>query len=185
MISLPNLSRHSSLLALGILMSVVGCASEASVEGMTVSAPVSPAIETPDKIEEGISIRSVTGGEDTNPMWTSEVGNEEFHAALESSLRNNSLLAREPTGKYALDAELINVNQPLFGFDTEVTSTVRYRLDPADQNEEAYEDVVTESYTATTSDSWYGVERLRLANEGSIRSNIQAFIDRLIESYAR
>ncbi len=185
MIYLSKLSWHRSLLAFCVLLLAAGCASEASVQGMTVSAPAAAAFETPDQLEHAISIRSVAGGEETNPMWTSEVGNEEFHAALEASLRNNSLLAQEAPGQFALDAELIDVEQPLFGFDTEVTSTVQYRLDPADENNEPYEDRVTQSYTATTSDSWYGVERLRLANEGSIRTNIQTFIDRLIESYSQ
>jgi hypothetical protein len=41
------------------------------------------------------------------------------------------------------------------------------------------------AYTAKMSDSWYGVERLKLANEGSIRDNIAEFIRRLSERLPR
>ena len=184
MVPLSKLSWQKSLIAFCVLMLLAGCAARASVQGMTVSAPVTPAFEVRDELKRGISIRLVTGGEETNPLWTSEVGNDEFQAALESSLRNNSLLAEQSPGKYALDAHLIDVQQPLIGFDTKVTSTVQYRLDPVDDDEEPYEELVIESYTATVSESWYGVERLRLANEGSIRGNIRTFIERLMGSYS-
>jgi hypothetical protein len=171
--------------AFGFLALLAGCAAEASVQGMTASAPAYSEFRPPENLERGISIRLVTGGEETNPMWTSEVGNKEFHAALESSLRNNSLLAEDAPERYALDAHLIDVEQPLMSFDTKVTSTIQYRLDPLDGSEDQYEELVIAPYTAKVSESFFGVERLRLANEGSIKSNIQTFIDRLIAHYSK
>lgn len=180
---MSKITPFRSFLIFGALSFLVGCASEASVQGMTVSALESPTFVVPKDLERGISIRSVTGGEETNPMWTSEVGNEAFRDALAFSLRNNSLLATESAGRFVLDANLIDVEQPLIGFDTKVTSTVQYRLEHVDKVDEPYEDLVVESYTAKMSESWYGVERLRLANEGSIRNNINTFIRRVVEHY--
>ncbi|MCS6780659.1 MAG: hypothetical protein NZ555_13270 [Geminicoccaceae bacterium] len=50
---------------------------------------------------------------------------------------------------------------------------------------EPFATLVIESYTATFADAALGVERLRLANEGSMRRNIETFIDRLVEHYGR
>jgi hypothetical protein len=178
----PERGTHRSWVCAVILLATLGgCASAATTEGMTVArAPQVTAL--PELLQHSVHVRSVLGGEPTNPLWTSEVGNPEFRQALESSLRNNGLLADGTTGDYALDATLIDVTQPMIGFDLTVTSTVRYIVTPGDGTK-MFDDTVIASYTAGVSESFLGTERLRRANEGSIRENIKTFIERLVTFY--
>jgi hypothetical protein len=60
-----------------------------------------------------------------------------------------------------------------------VTSAMRYKLTRSLDDKVVYDDIITASYAATVGDSFYGPHRLRLANEGSIRANIAAFLERL------
>ena len=167
-----------------LLVAVIGgCASPATLEGMTV-APAGVRSESASaELRDAISIRSVLGGEPTNPLWTSEVGNAEFRAALEASLRNYGLLAEGGSGDYALDVTLIDLQQPVFGLETKVTSTAAYHLESNNDQKNPFDDTVIASYTARPSESFFGVQRLRLANEGAIRENIREFIRRLEEVY--
>jgi hypothetical protein len=176
-------SKVSSIIVAGLLLFLAGCASKATVHGMTVSpaevstSPVSPALE------QAVGIGVVTGGEETNPMWTSEVGNAEFREALINSLKVERIYSDDPGSRLVLDAHLIDVNQPLIGFDTTVTSTVKYVLSERGSPDALAEELVIAKYTAEMSDAWYGVERLKLANEGSIRNNIAQFIRRLRDRF--
>jgi hypothetical protein len=168
---------------IGVVLLLGGCASGASTQGMTVTPADVPVHTIPTELQDTMAIGLVTGGESTNPMWTSEVGNEEFKEALRNSLRVERIYNGNDDSRYVLDAHLIDVNQPLIGFDTEVTSTVRYVVTERSSSETVFEEMVVAEYTATMGESWYGVERLKLANEGSIRSNIAEFIKRLVQRF--
>jgi len=70
----------------------------------------------------------------------------------------------------------------MFGLDFEVTTHVRYILTDSDNNGAVVlnETVVT-PYTATIGDAFAAIKRLRLANEGSGKANIQGLLDKLSE----
>lgn len=91
------------------------------------------------------------------------------------------MLATE-TNKYRLDADLIGLKQPFAGLDMTVTSTVQYTLTDLDANEVVYASEVKTPYTAKMGDSFVGVQRLKLANEGSIRTNLSAMISEMVAS---
>ena len=121
----------------------------------------------------------VSGGQPTNPLWTSQVGNEEFRAALVQAVEQAGLAAPAPDhSSYRLDADLVGLAQPMFGFDLTVTSTVNYELTPVRAGE-PYRTTVSRSYAAAMGDAFLATERLRLANEGSIRANISGLLDEL------
>lgn len=166
-------SLAAALLLLG------GCASGATVQGMTVTPADLPSRVVAAEFRGDIGIGVVTGGEDTNPLWTSEVGNEEFKQALRHSLEIQDLYAGAEGSRYVLDAHLLDLDQPLMGFDTTVTSSVKYLLSERATRKTVLEELVVSAHTTEMSKSWYGVERLKLANEGSIRDNIAEFIRRL------
>ena len=172
--------RAALLLAVLAPAALGGCvARPASISGMTAS---NPGGTPPAGLERSMTVGVVTGGEATNPLWTSEVGNAEFRSALESSLRNFGLLAEGQANEFVVDADLIDVQQPAIGLALTVTSTVAYRVRPSDSAEAVFEDTVIAPYTASATSSFLGTERLRIANEGSIAKNIELFIERL---YAR
>ena len=161
-------------------LALSACASAAKVENMIASTTAGAPVANSDLVE-AICVTKVTGGLETNPLWTSEVDDAGFRAALEGSLRNNRLAAANAGGcRYDLEANLLGLAQPIVGFDMTVTSHVNYSVRERPSGNPYFLTTVTAPYTATFGDAFAGVTRLRLANEGSIRSNIQKFIDELL-----
>ena len=66
--------------------------------------------------------------------------------------------------------------QPLAGLDMTVGSAVNYKIVRIADGKVVFDQIVSASYTAAFGDSILGVERLRLANEGSVKKNISKFI---------
>jgi hypothetical protein len=140
--------------------------------------PAQRVAETP--LRNNVAIRDVTGGQETNPMWKSNVGGSEFSLALEESLRNVGLLAaNRQSGRFTLTAHLQRLDQPMFGLDMTVTASVSYVVAERATGKEVFQRTVAVPYTAKMGDAFIGVERLKLANEGAIRSNISQLIDEL------
>lgn len=146
--------------------------------------PSPPATEAPQSIVHAIEVGLISGGQPTNPLWTSQVGNEDFRAALEQALEQAqlaSLVGESP--RYRLDADLVGLEQPALGFDLTVTATVNYEL-TALAGGESYRTTIARPYTASMGDSLYAPARLRKANEGAIRENIGAYIAELSVHFA-
>lgn len=162
-------------------LTLTGCATAARSDAMVASSVVAPiAANASKKLLGNIAISDVTGGTSTNPMWVSKVGGPEFEKALEASLRGSGFLsANRQSGDYKLVADLREVNQPMIGIDMTVTSSVEYQLIERATGKNIYRETISAPYTAKMSDSFLGSERLRLANEGSIRANIERLIQRL------
>lgn len=164
-------------------MSLSACASPAEMQNMVVARQPAVTAEPNSSFKNALTIARVDGGEATNPLWTSEVGGAEFQGALKASLEKNDLLAKsQGASRFDLFASLGSVNQPLFGLDLTVGSTVIYRVVERDTQLDWFSDSVIGSYTATFSDAPIAIQRLRLANEGSIRENIKEFIKQLIST---
>lgn len=167
------------LLAMVAMMG--GCATPARVDQMTVEGQPSQRIAaTP--FRNHLMVRDVTGGQETNPMWRSSIGSNEFRQALEGSLRAVGLLSLDPNSRYLLTAHLEKVDQPFAGFDMTVTASVRYTVSERATGKEVFGRTVAVPYTASFGDSLLGAERLKLANEGAVRANITQLIDELFRS---
>ncbi len=171
-----------SRLVLGIclLALVAGCASPAKVENMVVIPP-----ESRDPIDlslkSAVCVNQVTGGKETNPLWTSEVDNPSFRSALTSSLKNHGLAAMAASScAYDLNANLLGLAQPALGLDMKVTAHVNYEVLHRASDDPYFLKSVSTAYTATVGDAFAGIKRLRLANEGAIRENIEEFIRALL-----
>jgi hypothetical protein len=159
-----------------------GCATPASSERMTVSSNYREIskIPTSHSLKGNIGVAMVTGGGDTNPMWRSKVSSEAFQRALEDSLRNATLL--NPTlsaGKYQLTADLLDLSQPLTGANLDVSTSVRYSLIDKSTRKEVYARVIQSAHSAKWNEAFNFNDRLNIANEGAIRTNIQMVIDDL------
>lgn len=164
------------IFALAILQ---GCASAAKIENMVPSD-----VERADPnsaFANGLYVSAASGGDDTNPMWTSEISAEDFRQALEQALSNSGLLSEmRSSGQYEVRVFLDEVDQPFIGLDMTVTTKITYEVVRQDTRERVFEEQVIASHTATMGEQLYGVERLRLANEGSAEKNIQIFIQKLL-----
>jgi len=156
-----------------------GCASGARTGAMVAEVTPDTLITDSSPVRSAIQIGNVGGGSKTNPLWKSEVSNENFRAALEQSLALHTMFATG-SGKYTLNAEMVSLDQPFAGFDITVTAQVHYTLVSAADGSTKLDETVTTPFTATMGDSLLGVERLRLANEGAIKTNINGIIAKIV-----
>lgn len=158
---------------------LTGCASSAKVENMMINDQQAHAQQYDAGLRNNLRVSEVEGGEKTNPLWTSEIDGADFRTALEKSLGNAGLLSQGDKAAYSLRAKLVSIEQPVFGFSFTVTSTVEYSLVENAGGRVVWQEAVKEPFTAGVGDAFYGVTRLRLANEGSARANINTLLQRL------
>ncbi len=156
---------------------MIGCATPASRDSMSISAIERTQYSSGKALSKSISVGHVSGGEKTNPAWTSEIGNEEFAAALKDSLETAHLLNNQVLSKYELDAILIEVNQPMFGFTMSVKTQVQYTLRDKTNGNIVMQETFSASGSATTGDAFVGTKRLKMASERSAQENIKRIID--------
>lgn len=162
--------------------SLAACASASKPGAMVAELTDATIIRDDSALRSAFSVGGVTGGKETSPLWKSNVSSEDFAEALRQSLAGHALLA-STTGKYVVDAELLEVKQPVLGgFNMSVTSTVSYKVTEAATSAIVLEETIINEYTAKMGDAFVGVERLRLANEGSMKGNIAKFIEILIKT---
>lgn len=154
------------------------CAQGARTNAMVAPVQSATILPADSPLTSRISVGSVTGGEETNPIWTSEVSSAAFKAALEQSLKLNTMLA-DGTGPLIVNADLVSIDQPLIGIGMTVTSVVAYTVKNS-AGQSVYSETISTPYTANFSDAFLGSERLRLANEGSVKANISSFIEKLV-----
>lgn len=160
-------------------LSLTACATASQPGAMVPSVSAQSIVSPQSKLFESVTVGPVGGGKKTNPLWTSEVSDEDFAEALRQSFAAHAMLATD-SGDYRLDAELMKLKQPVMGIDMSVTSDVKYTLTNVATGAVVFEDVISKKYTAKMSDAFVGVKRLQLANEGSIKSNISALIEMMI-----
>ncbi len=161
--------------ALAAVLELSGCATPATSQAMTVKPGTTAAVNP--KFKGALKVGEVTGGKDTNPLWTSQVDNAGFKKALQDSLAISGYLAPDAgAARYEVSANLVSFEQPLFGLTLDVASSTSYRL-LGNGIDRTFP--VTATGTASTSDAWVAIERLRIANERSILENIKAFINEL------
>lgn len=158
-----------------LVVFLFGCASGAKFENMAYTE--STGLEYDKDLKNDVALSAVEGGEKTNPLWTSEISNEAFKAAVEMSLSSQGLLSEN--GRYQLKVKLAEVDQPMFGLDLTVTTHVNYILIDSKTDKVIFDDIIVSPYTATIGDAFVAVQRLRLANEGSGKKNIEGLIKKL------
>ena len=171
------------IVAASMALVLGACATASNPGAMVADLTESNIISEDSKLANAVTLESVSGGQETNPLWTSQVSDSDFAEALRQSLAAHAILATDE-GDYKLTAELEKLKQPVLGgFNMSVTSDVKYTLTSVETGEVVYEDMVSEKYTAQMGDAFMGVERLRLANEGSIKQNISTMLTNLIAEF--
>lgn len=164
-----------ALASLALLLAA--CARPADPKGMTMPKPGDEGAY-PASLAKSLCVRKVTGGEETNPVWRSQVDDEAFATSLRGSLENAGLSAPEGSCRYSIEANILGLDQPGPSANKEVTAHVNYKVRDKAEAPVLLE-TVTASYTAKFSDALLGAERLRLANQGAMRKNIGQFMDKL------
>ncbi len=190
------LTRNLGPLALLVLaLGLSACASGAKPGAMLAPNTAQTTISANSNLREAVGVGQVSGGKETDPAIkalnvimtglpvVTDVPNSVLAEALRQSLSVRTMLASRDE-RFRLEASLIELKQPMMGFDMTVTSKVRYRLTRLSDNVIVFEREITAPFTAAFSSSLLGVERVKLANEGSIRENISQFLAALIAAEA-
>ena len=155
------------------------CSQPARAPRMTVHNVMEKAVAADTQLEESFAVGGVTGGHETNPLWTPEVSDAELREALERSLERNRMLAAMPdSARYLVTARVLQFGRPLVGFSMRVSPRIAYRVVEQGTEQAIFDEVVSTSYTVDFAESPLGAERLRLANEGAIRESIREFLNR-------
>jgi hypothetical protein len=163
-----------SALILITALYLTGCASGAKMEAMIYQGDQK---QYDEKLTKEMNVGSVSGGEETNPAWTSEISDEAFSGALKESLKKQGLFSE--SGKYKLEVKMLKVDQPMFGLDLTVTTHIQYILKDTQSNRTIMDETIVAEHTATFSDAFAAITRLRLANEGSGLKNIEGVLKKL------
>lgn len=165
----------------GVVVVLVGCATPASQTAMSLNH--SDIVAKPsEKLKGQVYVRSVKGGRETNPAWISQVDTQSFKGALERSLNSVGYGSDSASAKYTVDAEIQDIKQPAFGLTFTVESTIFYTVETSAESKKL---PITAVGSASTSDTLLGVERMKVANERSVKENIRSFIDRLTNQYGK
>ena len=109
--------KNISVLGLLILVmsQLTGCASPANIEKMAIDQSDANKLTGDSAFKSKVNVGKVSGGEETNPLWTSEISGPDFKKALIQSLSRVKMLSGEQgEAKYILEANLLNVEQPMF-----------------------------------------------------------------------
>lgn len=167
------------LIIVFVTVTLFGCASPATQQAMLVDrSDITTKISL--NLKDSIYVQNIGGGKDTNPLWTSQVDSKTYKSALENSLTAVGYRSYDKNAKYKVDAVLQELDQPLFGLTFDVKSTVAYAITTPDGLKNI---PITAIGTATPSDAFIGIERLRIANERSIKENIKSFINAMTERF--
>ena len=151
-----------------------GCAMPARSTAMAVSPSPGLAITAHDDYYRQLAVTSVEGGRRTTALGRSNVANEDLRRALEHSLRAAGYLADDSAAaSIDLRASIVRLHRPWFSFTRTVTSVVRYRT-VARETGAALLDTTVQA--KGSSDAFLGIKQFRLAQEASIRANIECFL---------
>jgi len=158
-----------------------GCDSFARVDYMVVNGSKYAAREPLTKgLKNNISVINVSSLKNNYPIGISEIGDTQFKIALEKSLLEASLLNAIPKySEFHLSAKLLEVEQPGISLDFTVSASVQYELVETSSGAVVYSEKITKPYTSYMKDSFVSFERLRFANEGAAKANIEEVIKRL------
>lgn len=157
---------------------LAACSSNVRTTALVAEATPTSLVQSDSPIHQNISIGQVTGGQETASIGLTKVSNSEFRKALQDSM----LLANALGGKDAnltVDAQLEKLDQPQLAVNLEVTSIIFYRVRSVNTGAIVFQERITTPFKTKFTESLVRSERQRLANEGSIKANIQSFLEKL------
>lgn len=160
----------------GLLLALGGCASPAQHGAMV---PVS--LQVAKHHQKAVAV-TVGGGSETSANWKSQVSDTELKLAVVSAINQTktfSKVVEDKSGDYILNVNIFNVTQPTFGFSFTVTMEMGWTVKRADTGAVVWQEAIKSEHTATTSDAFAGVTRLKMATEGAVRNNVAQGLTKL------
>jgi len=172
------MQRAAAVVLAVAVAALAGCATPAHKENMSAA----PAVAV-KKLPYSVRVET-RGGAETGALDSSNVSNADLKAALESSISTSGLfksVVQGTNGDYELTVSVTQLEKPLFGGAFTVTLETGWSLVKVSDKSVALRKAVRSSHTATMSDSFVGVTRLRLAVEGAVRNNISQGLQAISE----
>jgi len=127
-----------------------------------------------------VRVNPVRGGRPNGALRPPQIVGSDVEQGLTDSLRSAGLLA--PTAadaRYAVDTELVQVDQPFLTEYAEVTSVIHYVLRDLRSGAPLLDRFIEVPYLARGRDAFRTNDRTQLANEGSVRESIETLLDAL------
>lgn len=172
------LSKHTCFHRLLICFAAVlgalflgGCVSNANSTSMVPTS-------LPAVIKHAGSVSlNVTGSPQVSSMGTALIKTDDFAEAIKVALTQSEVFAKvAPAGQaddFHLEVVLVRIDQPMFGLNMTVTVESNWILTRTGDKSVIWQKAVISTYTAKVGEAFVGATRVRLANEGAARTNIQ------------
>lgn len=165
------LSNRLFAVAALVLASAVlgGCATPSTSAGMTPTE-----FQVTNKHAQSVAL-TVDGGKETGALGKSQIPNDAFAQAITDAITNSktfSSVVKGSGGDMLLTVSIFNIDQPSFGLSFTVKMEAGWTLKRADTGAVIWQESIKSEHTATVSDAFAGITRLRLANEGAAKANI-------------
>lgn len=161
-----------------LLTALSACASNVRTTAL-VPATSAQTLAAPDSpIRDNISLGRVDGGEETALVGLPKISNAELREALQNAMLLSNILGGVDA-PLTMDATLESLDQPQLAVNLEVTSIIFYRVRSIRTGAIVWQERVEATTTTPFTDSIVRSERQRLANEASIKENIETFLEKL------
>jgi hypothetical protein len=174
------------LLAALLAFALAGCGTPSQPLPMAITAADALQIRgwVPDALKAQVAVAAVRGGEATGRWWGSKVSAAALQQALEESLYAVGMkpVAPQPVPRFELTAELVQLEQPRVpAAGVTVGVAVRYTLAEKADGRIVYQRLIANQDEASLGDAVVSPsERLRIANERALRSNIHLLLRDLV-----
>ncbi len=164
------------LAALVIVLLTSACAPPLPAGDMMPMSQVYSQTPVNSILERKIALGQVSVDESTSSQ-TAPVSKEVYREALQNTLLTANYATRgDDKPLYTLDARLLELDVPMFGFSMDASAKAEYKLKRTDSNAVVFSKVINLPYHAPFSEAFNGNERARIATAKAIRENITHLI---------
>ncbi|KQY86230.1 MULTISPECIES: hypothetical protein [Roseateles] len=180
------MSRLTFIPAALLALLLVGCGTPSQPLPMAVAPADALQIRgwVPEALKFQVGIAPVQGGMETGRWWGSKVSATALQQALEESLHAVGMKppAPEPAPRFELQTELLQLEQPTVpAIGVTVGAAVRYTLVDKASGRVVYQRRIANTEEAGLADAIVSPsERLRIANERTLRANISLLLRDLV-----
>jgi len=166
---------------LSVVLLASGCAAKAC-------RMVPKEFEVINTLPYTVSVNESKGGIDPKPLWHSEISNTPYTEALSYSLKESGVFQDVITGggvdhlggaDYILDVTIMEYDRPNQGANIIIRMKTKWELTDAKTLEPVWSNTFKTAYRTEWGKSIFDGERIELAHEGAVRTNIKEGIRRL------
>lgn len=174
----PSHRTVALFVAVALTSLLTACSSPANRESMTP-----PAVVVSKHFAHSLSVQT-SGGNETGALDSSNISDADLKAAIEEAVVQSRLfkgIVQGNSGDYELNVRVASLTKPVFGLTFTVEMEAGWSLIKLSDHTVALRKSIKSSGTATTSDAFAAVTRLRLAVEAAARDNISQGLKSIAE----